>query len=88
MISGLTKNYYITSSVQKLSSIHRFILEIKQIFESQDLKGHSNMWPCAYIKYLDTMYKHAKNQLILLIYSWDTANYRVNHIWLCPPINY
>ena len=50
MISGLTKNYYITSSMQKISSIHSPILEIKQILESQDLKSHIHIWPCAYPK--------------------------------------
>ena len=51
MISSLTKNYYITSSMQKISSIQRFILETWQILESQDLKGHSHIRPCAYPKY-------------------------------------
>ena len=36
MISSQTKNFYITSSMPEISSIHRFILEIKQILESQD----------------------------------------------------
>ena len=50
MISGLTKKYYIISSMQKISQIHRFILEIiKQILDSQDLKGHSHILPSAYI---------------------------------------
>ena len=48
MISGLTKSYYVTSSMQKTSPIHQFIFEIKQLLESQDLKGHSHIWPCAY----------------------------------------
>ena len=37
MISGLT-------SMQKISWIHQFILEIKQVLESKDLKGHSHIW--------------------------------------------
>ena len=41
MISGKTKTYYITSSMQKISPIHQFILKIKHILESQGLKGHS-----------------------------------------------
>ena len=48
MIIGLTKIYYITSSMQKISPIHQFILEVNQILESQDLKGHSHIWPRAY----------------------------------------
>ena len=39
-ISSLTKNYYISTSLLKISSIHQFILEIQQILESHDLKGH------------------------------------------------
>ena len=42
MISGLTKNYYITSSMQKINSAHQSILEIKQILESQDLKAQNS----------------------------------------------
>ena len=48
MISGRIKSYYITSGMQKISPIHQFILEIEQILESQDLKGHNHIWPCAY----------------------------------------
>ena len=41
MISGLTKNYYIYQFQHaKISSIHYFILEIQEIIESHDLKGH------------------------------------------------
>ena len=35
----LTKNYCITISIQKISSIHKFMLKIKQSFGSQELKG-------------------------------------------------
>ena len=49
LISGLTKDYYITSSFQKISSIHQFIFEKKQILESQDLKGHSHIWPYVFL---------------------------------------
>ena len=48
MISSLTKNYYITFSMQKISPIDQFIIEMKQILESQDLKDHSHIWPWAY----------------------------------------
>ena len=45
MISGLTQNYYITSGMQKISPVHQFILEIKQILVSQDLKmSNGHLW--------------------------------------------
>ena len=37
-----TKNYCITNSIQKISSIHIFILKIQQILESHELKGYGN----------------------------------------------
>ena len=43
MISGLTKNYYITSSMQNISPVHQYIIEIKQILELQDLNGHNHI---------------------------------------------
>ena len=36
------QKYYV---IQKLSSLYQFILEIQQILESHDLKGHANIWP-------------------------------------------
>ena len=33
-------------SMQNISSINSFILEIQQIIESCDLKGHTHIWPC------------------------------------------
>ena len=50
MISGLTKSCYIISSTQIISAIHWFILKIKQILKSQDLKGHSYIWPRPYTR--------------------------------------
>ena len=41
-IVGLTKSYYITVSVQKISSIHKLI---KQILESHELNGHTQFCP-------------------------------------------
>ena len=47
---GLTKNYCITIcitiSVQKISSLHKFILKIQQILGPQELKSHDHFWPC------------------------------------------
>ena len=38
---GLTKNYYITVSMQKISSIHKLI---QQILGSHELNKHSHFW--------------------------------------------
>ena len=63
MISGLTK-HYVTSGMQKISSIYWFIIKIKQILESQDRKGHSYLAICipkVTFSFPDTMYECAKN---------------------------
>ena len=39
---GLTKNYCITVSIQKISSIHILIFKMHQIFESHELNGHAH----------------------------------------------
>ena len=39
---GLMKNYCITVSIQKISSIHNLI---QQILESHELNDHSQFWP-------------------------------------------
>ena len=39
---GLTKNYCITVSIQKISSIHKFI---QQILGSHELTDHTHFWP-------------------------------------------
>ena len=46
-IQNMIKDYQITSNMQKISSIHQFILEMKQILEILDLKGRNHIWPCA-----------------------------------------
>ena len=38
---GLTKNYFVTISTQKISSIHKLIFKIQQILGSHDLNGHA-----------------------------------------------
>ena len=38
----LTKNYCVTISIQKISSINKFILKIQQILGPQELKGHGH----------------------------------------------
>ena len=61
MINGLTKNNSINPSMQKISSIHSFILEIQQIIESHDLKGHSHIWPTfSFLKYALACKKSAR----------------------------
>lgn len=42
---GLTKNYYIAITIQKISSIHKFLLKIKQTLGSQGTKR-----PCPWKK--------------------------------------
>ena len=39
------KNYCIAISIQKFSSIHKFILKMKQILGSHELTGHGHFWP-------------------------------------------
>ena len=56
--------------MQKISSIHQFILEMKQILETLDLKGQSHIWPCApKLAFSFTMYKDVKNKPNSLIDS-------------------
>ena len=43
---SLTKHYSITISIQKISSIHKFILNIQQILGSHELRRHGHFWPC------------------------------------------
>ena len=43
-IGNLTENYYIVTSMQKISSIHQFILETQQILEPHNLIGHTHFW--------------------------------------------
>ena len=38
----LTKNYCIIINIQKISSIHKFILKIKQILGSHEIKGNGH----------------------------------------------
>ena len=38
----LTKNYYITDSMQKISSFHKHILKMQQILWSHELMVHRN----------------------------------------------
>ena len=42
--NSLTKNYCITISNKKISSIHKFILKTKQVLGCHEPKGHSYFW--------------------------------------------
>ena len=79
---GLTKNYNITVSLQKISSIHKFI---QQILGSHKLNDQTHFWPDPPQNYWNNLtflnlHQHAKNQFISSIHSWNTANFRV--LWL------
>ena len=39
---SLTKNYCITISIQKIRSIHKFILNMQQILEPHELTGYGH----------------------------------------------
>ena len=42
---GLTKNFCITVSMQKTSSIHKLIFKIEPILGSKELNRHTHFWP-------------------------------------------
>ena len=71
------------TSMQKISSIHQFILEKQQILEYHDLKGHIYFLiiPTQYLlkQFLAflKLYQYAKNQFNSSIHSSDTADFRV-----------
>ena len=64
MISGLTKNYYITSGMQKISPIHRFTLKDKADFRvpgpKQSQPYLTMCIPKVIFSFPDTMYEYAK----------------------------
>ena len=80
---SLTKNYCITMSIKKISSIHRFILKIQQILGSHELDSNGHFWPrppknhWINFKVLLNLYQHGKNHFIPSVYSWDTVYFRV-----------
>ena len=71
---SLTKKYCITISIQKVSSIHKFIHKIKQILGSHELEVMS-IFEHAHTKIFNhllicmNLYERAKNQLILSVRS-------------------
>ena len=42
---SLTKHYCITISIQKISSINKFIIDKQQTLGSHELKGQGHFWP-------------------------------------------
>ena len=85
---ALTKNYCITVSMQKISSIHRLI---------QQILGHHKLNDQAHLKVIEIFFHFpefappCKNLFIPSIHSWDTANFRVlwpdwPHPFLAMPI--
>ena len=70
---GLTKSYWITVSMQKISSIHKLI---QQILGSHELNGHIQKSLKLVLVFLN-LHQHAKNQFIPSTHSWDTVNFRV-----------
>ena len=79
---GTTKNYYITISMQKLSSTHILIFKILQNLGTHKSNGHAHFWLCS-LKLSEITFSLSefppagKNQFIPSIHSWDTVNFRV-----------
>ena len=75
---GLTQNYCIPVSTQKLSSIQKLI---RQIFGSYELNDQAHFWPCTpknhWNNFLLSWICTTVHQFISSIHSWDTANFRV-----------
>ena len=80
---SLIKNYCITVSIGRISSIHEFILKMQQILGSHELQDHCNSWPCPPLKSFNqllaffNLYQDPKNQFIPSVHFWDTVNFRV-----------
>ena len=94
---GLAKNYCITVSIQKVSSIHKLT---QQILGSHELNGHTQFWPHPpknnwnnfQLSWICTStQKISSFHLLILeiqsIYeSCDQAGH--THLWPCPPQNF
>ena len=73
---GLTNNYCITVSMQKVSSIHKIIQEI---LGSHELNDYTHFWPGLPKKHwnnflLSWICATKQRMFISSIHSWDTAN--------------
>ena len=74
---SLTKNYFITISIQKISSIHKFILKRQQILGYHELKDHGLFMTTPTQKPLNqflaflNLYQHTKNQFIQSVHFLD-----------------
>ena len=71
---GLTKNYCITVSVQKICTIHKLTLNIQQVLGYYELNDHTHFWS-------QPSKNHWNNFFFELgpssIHSWGTVNFRV-----------
>ena len=77
-ISSLTKNYFITISMQKTSSIYQFILEIQHNLVLHELNDYFHFWPCPPENHWNNVPEFAsacKSQFISPIHFWDKANF-------------
>ena len=64
---GLTQNYWITVSIQKINSIHKLI---QQILGSHELNDHTHFWP-------DSSKNHWNNFLL----SWICTTMQKKNSW-------
>ena len=92
---GLTKHFWLTVSMQKISWIHKLILYIHHILGSHELNGHTHFWPCSpknhwnnfQFCWICTSMQNISlfhSFLILLISEFfDQSGY--THFWPCPP---
>ena len=78
------KNHCIIISIQKISSIHKFILKILPILMSHELNDHGHFWQGPLINFWIEFFffwictSMQKNQFILSGHFWDRVNFRVS----------
>ena len=88
-ITPNTNTFYVVIGIQKISSVHKFILQIQQILGSHKLKGRGRFWPhpsknhqhLAFLNF--NSMKKKKKKFIQSVHFWDTINFRVP--WLDLP---
>ena len=73
---SLTKNYCITISIHKISSVHIFILKIQQILGFHDLKGQVH-WITESTFSFPEFVPRCKKSVYAICSFWDTDNFRV-----------
>ena len=82
---GISKNYCLIVSMQKISSIHKLIFYIQQILVSRTKWSYPFLtMPTQKLSFLN-LHQHAKYQFIPSICSWDKFTFRVHWFdWPCP----